>query len=89
MRIESTPMNPVRSIGLILLLGGVALLPIGLAYTRWMIALSIIAISMGLLLLMAARDREIEDAVSNAGSEKQGAQIQLGTAENKNTLPGL
>jgi hypothetical protein len=75
-------MNPVRILGVLILLAGAALLPIGWFYARWILAVAIIASSVALILLMAARDREIEDAASNPSSEKQGAQIDLGVKEN-------
>lgn len=89
MRIESKAMNPARAIGLLILLGGVALLPVGWMYIRWMMALSIIAISVGLILLMAARDREIEDAVSSATPAEQSAQARSGLEEDRKTVSRL
>ena len=89
MRIESKAMNPARAIGLLILLGGIALLPVGWMYIRWMMAFSVIAISVGLILLMAARDREIEDAVSSAAPEAQSAQAQSGLEEDRKTVSRL
>jgi len=51
-------MNTTRTVGLIVLLVGVVLQPIGWIYTHWFTAVSFAAIFIGVLLLLHGREQE-------------------------------
>lgn len=55
-------MNPIRVVGLLVLLVGVVLQPIGWMYTHWLTAASFVAIVVGVFVLIVGRERHIANA---------------------------
>jgi hypothetical protein len=51
-------MHPLRIVGLIVLVSGVVIQPIGWIYTHWLTAVSFAAIFMGVLMLFSGREHE-------------------------------
>jgi hypothetical protein len=54
-------MNFIRTVGLVVLLAGVVLQPVGWMYAHWLTAVSFAAIVLGVLLLIHGRNDEGSD----------------------------
>ena len=55
-------MNPVRAVGLVVLIAGVILQPVGWMYVQWLTIVSFVAIALGVILLIAGRERQLSNA---------------------------
>ena len=51
-------MSPSRTVGLLILIGGVALQPVGWMFSHWLTPVSFAAILVGVVLLLRSRDQD-------------------------------
>lgn len=61
-------MNPSRIVGLLALIGGVVLQPVGWIYSHWLTPVSIVAIFVGVFLLLRSRGLDGSGGGSASGS---------------------
>jgi hypothetical protein len=55
-------MNPIRAVGLVVLIAGVVVQPLGWMYVQWLTMASFVAIVLGVILLIAWRERQVANA---------------------------
>ena len=60
-------MNPSRIVGLLILIGGVVLQPIGWMFSHWITPISIAAIIVGVILLLRGREQGSFDGDGTSG----------------------
>ena len=69
-------MSPSRTVGLLILIGGVALQPVGWMFSHWLTPVSFAAILVGVVLLLRSRDQDStsggSDSVFLTGREMPG-----------------
>ena len=61
-------MSPSRTVGLLILMGGVALQPVGWMFSHWLTPVSFAAILVGVVLLLRGRDPDSLSGGSNSES---------------------